>query len=130
MFAVLGGFGPKSGSDPSRKAIGQPGPSDSEPPGRWDGPERSGGPVQIFSIAFPFEGTPPPARHPLACPPAILLQGIFGGALGASFGGLGKILGASWAHLERSGHLLGASWAHLEATQNGSRSEGNKKQIS
>ena len=30
-------------------------------------------------IAFPFGGTPPPARQFLACPPSILWQGVLAG---------------------------------------------------
>ena len=86
-------------------------------------------------IAFPFGGTPPPARHLLACPSAMLWQGILAGHLWSCsrclfwmlsvLGVFWSLLGRSWrvlspldrllesleALLEPPGALLAASWS-------------------
>ena len=57
-------------------------------------------------IAFPFGGTPPPARHLSACPPCILWQGILAGHLWSCR----ALLTGSWGLLRPSWSLLGCSW--------------------
>ena len=67
-------------------------------------------------IACPFGGTPPPARHFLACPPCILWQGILARHLWscrALLTGSWGLLRASWSLLGRSWGPLGASWGAL-----------------
>ena len=109
-------------------------------------------------IAFPFGGTPPPARQLSACPSCILWQGILAGhlwscralltgswgllrpswsllgrswePLGASWGALGSLLEPLGALLGGSWGLLGASWAVLEAMQNDTKMTCQKRSTS
>ena len=91
----------------------------------------------IFIIAFPFGGTPPPARqfsaslpcipsvgllwslHAFLEPPGALLAAswsLFGrswGGPGVSWEPLGALLGGSWGLLAGSWALLGGSWTLL-----------------
>ena len=65
----------------------------------------------LHIIACPFGGTPPPARHFLACPPCILWQGI----LARHLWSCRALLTGSWGLLRASWSLLGRSWGPLGA---------------
>ena len=74
-------------------------------------------------IAFPFGGTPPPARHLLACPPSFLWQGTLAGHFWNVLSPLGRLLwsleafleppGASWRPPGASLGALGGVWEPL-----------------
>ena len=66
----------------------------------------------LFIIAFPFGGTPPPARQLSASPPCILWQGILAGHLWSCR----ALLAGSWGLLRRSWSLPGRSWGPLGAS--------------
>ena len=79
-------------------------------------------------IAFPFGGTPPPARELSACPFVNSRQGILARHLGWSFEALEAFLEPPGVPLRPSWSLLGRSW-EPKIDQNRTQNESKFKTI-